>query len=218
MTTRSFVPAAAPRGFSLIEMMVVVAIISVISSLGVASVVNITRTGRVNGTSTVLARMMANARTRAVVERCPYLVQIGGQRWSPTGAVNGQHILKRGVVVYRKLDCLSTNGVFEAGDQYIQEFSMDDSTGRVTLAVAPAGVVPNNWLDLTGLTIAYSPTGVRSIFVDPANSGTFVADTVVPANANLDITVVPWGTAIPIPPQTTQRVVNIPAAGPAKAP
>ncbi len=208
----------SPRGFSLIEMMTVVAIISIISSLGVASIVSITRTGRVNGTSTVLARMLANARTRAVVERCPYLVQIGGQRWSPAGAPQGQRILKRGVVVYRKNDCLSVNGVYEVGDHYVQEFSMDDSTGRVILTTSPAGVVPNDWLDLAGVIIAYSPTGARSIYVDSTNSGAFVVDGVVPANASFDLTVVPWGTALPIPPGATQRLVDIPSAGPAKAP
>jgi prepilin-type N-terminal cleavage/methylation domain-containing protein len=214
MTTRRHSQA----GFSLIELMMVVSIIGIISAMGVTGIINITKIGRVNGTATTLARMLANARTRSILERCPYVAQISGQTWSPTAAVAGMRTMPRGVVIYKKADCTSTNGTFEVGDFYVSEFSMDDSTGRVLLATNPAAIVPGGFLNASSLAISWSTTGARSIYVDASGAGTYAADTVVPGGADLILTVVPRNVAIPVPVEATQRNVNIPAAGPAKAP
>ncbi len=205
-------------GFTLVELMAVVAIIGVLSALGLAGIVEISKFGRVNGSATMLARILANARTRSITERCMYVVQVSGSQWAP-GLAAGPDVrpIPRSIQVYRKANCNSLNGYFETGvgDRFIEELNLDDSNGNILMATAPAGVVPGDVLGTTAIAFSWTPTGARQIFVDTTGTTTWVQNNVL--LTAFFFTLVPVGTPIPPPLGAVQRVVSVPPGGPAVA-
>ena len=71
------------RGFTLVELMVVVIIFSIVATLAIKSIGRTNRAGSVDGFSTNIRNAMAQARKRAVAQRANYLVAIttNGVSW-----------------------------------------------------------------------------------------------------------------------------------------
>jgi prepilin-type N-terminal cleavage/methylation domain-containing protein len=103
------------RGFSLIELMTIVAVIGMIASLAVTGIVSAVRVGRVNGSAGVLTRMLVDARVRSMVQHCPHFVQINGIDYAPTSPEAGAPIGPGTISLVRKMDCASVDSFFRAG-------------------------------------------------------------------------------------------------------
>jgi type II secretory pathway pseudopilin PulG len=194
--------------------MTVVAIIGVLSAMGVSSLVEMSRWGRVNGAATIFSRMLYNARSRSIAERCKYLVQITGPGWSPAAAA-GTTVIPLSVITFRKANCTSLNGFFEVGDQQISSYIMDAET-KVTMGTIPLGIIPGDVMGANAITFSWTNLGVREIYVDTTNSATWAQDTT--ATGDFNFTMLPWGTPVPPTPKDIQRTLQIPIAAGAKAP
>jgi type II secretory pathway pseudopilin PulG len=202
----------------LVEMMAVVAIIGILSAIGLSGVMHISKLGKVNGTATTLARMMTNARTRAILERCMYVVQVTGPQWGPGVAVPDMRKIPKSIQVYRKANCNSTNGFFETGlgDKLISEFDLDDSNGNVLMLTGPGGVVPGDIMANNAVSFAWAPDGKRLLYVDAGGTAAWVQNSVLAGAFTFNL--VPSDSNIPPLPSDVQRAVSIPLAGPTSAP
>lgn len=192
--------APAPRGTTLIEVMLVIAIVGIMSGLAVMSMTEATRVGRVNGGSTTLAAVLTNVRTRALTERCTYVLQINGPTYNASAAP--LDVLRRPSValIYRKNNCASDVGAYESGvavltrDRLIEEIDLAEFHVDLTF---PTGIVSGGVLGAGSVSIAWQGTGQRMVFADPTASGTS-ADTTFDRDLNVTIKVTPRGiTTIP---------------------
>lgn len=205
------------RGFTLVEMMAVVGIIGALSALAVAAILNLTRTGRTNGLAGGIQRVLANARTRAVAERCPYFVQINGPTYNPAAAPVDVLRQANVMLVYRKGDCASTVPFYESGttlanrDKLVASYQLDEF--RSWLAVSPAGIVPGDALRRGGagsgasLTIGYRADGQRTLAVDGDGDGASAIDGTL---TEINVVARQDGDA------NVERTVDVPAASAAR--
>jgi prepilin-type N-terminal cleavage/methylation domain-containing protein len=209
------------RGFTLLEMLTVVAIVGVLSAMATTGIMEIEKTGRVNGTATAVARMLANARSRTIAERCRYVVQITGPTWNPPAPPAGAQIVPNSVLTFRKRDCESTVGRFETGDRTISELMLDSSNGNVRFVTNPIGLSPGNVLGASAISFSWTPTGVapapgaRQVLIDTTNTATWVA---VNPPGDVTFTIVPVGTVLPPPADAIQRAITVPINAAARAP
>ena len=195
-------------GMTLLEIMVVVAIVGLMSSLAVAGIGSATRMGKVNGSASLIAQVMNTARARAVSERCTYVVQINGPGYAPSAAP--ADVLRRAatVLLYRKNDCNSVIGAYEPGlalpvrDRLVAEYSLAEF--GMTQFTSPPMVGMTN-IDTGSISFAWRGTGARLLSADPDADGT---STLVASGATYTLTVRPRALA-----DGPQRDINIPNAG-----
>ncbi|MBE2253922.1 MAG: prepilin-type N-terminal cleavage/methylation domain-containing protein [Myxococcus sp.] len=204
------------RGFTLIELMVVVAIIAILATLSAATLSSVNELGKLNGSAQTVANILRTARTRAITERCTYVVQINGANYNPLGPADVPR--KPGtIIVWRKNDCQSVTGAYEPGlavplrDRLVNDYSMQEFGSTIFL---PAGVItePLNQLRTGSLSIAWQPNGTRTVWADSDADGVS-AVTPLAVGATLDLTIrTPKATVTP------SRSVSVPPDGPAVAP
>lgn len=174
------------RGFTLVEVMVVVAIIGALSALAVVAIVNFTHVARVNTASSGLLRALTDARLRSMTQHCPHFVQINGFSYAPGGPVAGAPILRGTASLVRKNNCASINLFFEAGDKVLQTVNLGDpealnqgvklfTTPPLAGTVAVGGVPPSGEVLTSAVAIGYTAAGARALAED-TGTGTFIAD------------------------------------------
>jgi prepilin-type N-terminal cleavage/methylation domain-containing protein len=118
------------RAFSLIEVMVAVAIVGVIAALGVPSVVSLVATGRARETAQGIAAVLEEARTSAAAEGRCFRVRING----PGTNGNGLQIERRNSV-----DCVHvTLGAPDGWDAPKRTQSFDTTNLTIT-STLPSG-------------------------------------------------------------------------------
>jgi prepilin-type N-terminal cleavage/methylation domain-containing protein len=163
-------------GFTLIEMMIVVAIIGILSALAANAVTTMVTLGRVNGGATTLSRMAANARMRAMTMTCRVGMQINGPQYAPSGPPPGFPIRPNTVYVFTKSNPTSLNFGWEPGDKTLAVFNIDPG---VAMDFYPSGgsVVAGDRLTNEAVLFTWGNTGTgltRDVWID-ANSGSFSA-------------------------------------------
>lgn len=179
-------------GFTLIEMMIVVAILGVLSALAGTAYQGMIRLGRVNGAANQLAAVLNNARIRAVTQRCPHFVLFTGRDYTPAAAPGGFPTGQASAFVVQKADCAALDLTLAGGpapkpfyeegtlpvvapatvpadrDRVVASFAMLES--RVDLASNAAGGGPG----LVGaLVVGFDADGQRFITQDSAGTGVF---------------------------------------------
>jgi prepilin-type N-terminal cleavage/methylation domain-containing protein len=92
------------RGLTLVEVLVVVAIIGVLASLAVAAMGDIQFVSRSNGDLEVIGQYIRNARMRAQAQGCAHVVRISGAQ-APVAATNQRAAIE----LYRKGACRGLN-------------------------------------------------------------------------------------------------------------
>ena len=129
---------ARRQGITLVEMMMVVAIIGVLSALAAGFTIAMVRSSRVNSMAHTLTSLLASARQRAVTTACPHFVEVHGPTFVgalPVGAPVGPARM----FIARKANCASTTLWFELGDRVVDEAILwDDAAFRQTLRLRPA--------------------------------------------------------------------------------
>jgi prepilin-type N-terminal cleavage/methylation domain-containing protein len=168
-------------GFTLIEMMVVVAIIGVLSALAANAVTTMVSLGRVNGGATTLSRMAANARMRAMTMTCRVGMQINGPLYAPSGPPPGFPLRPNTVYVFTKSNPTSTVFGWETGDNILATFNLDPG---VAMDFFPSGsIVAGDRLTNEAVLFTWGNTGTgltRDVWID-ANTGNFSAVATPPA-------------------------------------
>lgn len=197
---------------TLIEVMIVVAIISVVSALAAVGIDAATRMGRINGASSSLASALTTVRTRALTEHCTYFVQINGPSYTAASAPVGVPRKPNTALVYRERGCNSTVGAREdrlaasVGDRLVEEIPLADL--RVDLTF-PSAVVSGGVLAAGSVSIGWTSTGQRTVYADDDGDGT---STERAYPGTISIKVNPRGTT------ALSRTIEIPVAGPTRAP
>ncbi|MBM4778474.1 MAG: prepilin-type N-terminal cleavage/methylation domain-containing protein [Archangiaceae bacterium] len=208
------------RGFTLIEVILALAITGVLAAMAAYSLTAVNTLGRVNGGAQSLANILRNARAHAIMERCTYVVQINGPLYNPLTAPPDVPRQPNTVIVWRKNDCRSTVAAYVPGllgplepqrDRRVNDFSLNEFQAEL---VVTNGVItePANRLMARSISIGWLGDGTRTVWADDDSDGTSL-DTGMLPGAALTLTVRQRdGAANP------NRVVNIPGDGPAVAP
>jgi prepilin-type N-terminal cleavage/methylation domain-containing protein len=205
------------RGMTLVELMVVVAIVGVMTALAMASITAATRVGRVNGASTSLATMLTNARSRALTEHCTYVLQLNGPTYDASAAPLDVRRRPNTALLFRKNKCGSTVGAYEPTPVPLDQDHLVEDMELATFTIDlrfPTSVVAGGLLGSGSVSIAWLGNGSsqRTVYSDPTASGTS-SDTGFASGALLPITVTPYGMTSNPP----SRVVSVNPAGPSKA-
>lgn len=203
-------------GFSLIELMMVVTIVGLLAAMSAFALTSVNELGRINGGAQVVANVLRTARTRAITERCTYVVQMNGPNYNPLAAPDVPRSPST-IILWRKNNCQSTVGAYEGGlapplrDRRVNDYSMAEFNTSVFFS---PGVTtePLNRLRVGSVSVAWQPDGTRTVWSDPDGDGTSVLSGFAPA-ATLGIDIrSPKGTPSP------SRIVSTPPDGPAVAP
>lgn len=199
------------RGLTMIELLVVVALVGIIASMSVYTLGAVNDRARVNGAAETLATVLRNARVQAITERCMYVVQINGPTYNPVAAPPDVPRTRNSVLVWRKNNCNSAVGAYEPGlaaplqDRRVADYNLSEFNVELVTALVTGGVVLND-----SISIAYQANGQRLIFVDDDVDGTSAASGLV---GQLDLTTRPHNK-----PTGPARVLQVPAAAAAVAP
>ncbi len=118
-------------GFTMLEMMVVIAIIGVLAGLAIVNLTSLNGTAKANGEAEVIAQMIRVTRMQAISTGCGHVFRYRGLEYA--GADKGT------LTVYRKktVSCVlgaPTDLVFGAGDLVVNSHQL--STGMVVVAGA----------------------------------------------------------------------------------
>jgi type II secretory pathway pseudopilin PulG len=204
---------------TLLEILMVVAIIGVMSGLASVGLQAMARIGAVNGGADALVRLMATVRARAMTERCRYVLQINGPDYAQAAAASGAPAdvpkVSSTALVYRKGVCNSPVVAFEPGlpaaqaDRLVDQFPLGDM--RIVLVV-PA-LLGANPVTTQSVTFSWNELGQRSVAVDDDSDG---VSTPVPTTGG-DITVTVRA-APGTDPSLPSRDVIVPRAGRATSP
>lgn len=159
------------RGMTLLEMMTVVAIIGILSSIGGGALFDMVVASRVVSSTKSLMAMLGTARLRATMSNCPHYVQVNGPTYVGTGAT-GFVRAPATLSLMRKGSCASAKMAFEPGDQLVDS----DSLGPAELPNAVQLLVPATMLSTEvlrgeGVTIGYDRLGGRSVWFDAGGAG-----------------------------------------------
>jgi prepilin-type N-terminal cleavage/methylation domain-containing protein len=202
---------------TLVEILVVVAIIGVMAGLASVGLQAMARIGAVNGGADALVRLMATVRARAITERCRYILQINGPEYAQAAAGAPADVLKvdSTALVYRKGVCNSPVVAFEPGlpaaqaDKLVDQFPLGDM--RIVLVVPPALLAAER-VTRESVTFSWNELGQRSVAVDDDSDG---VSTPVPTGGDITVTVrAAPGTDSSLP----SRDVIVPQAGRATSP
>lgn len=180
-----------PRGVTLVELLVVVAIIGVMAGLASVGLQTMARFGGVNGGADSLTRLMATLRARAMTERCRYILQINGPNYAlaAAGAPVDVPKVNSTAFVYRKGVCNAPGVAFEPGlpgaqaDKLVDQYSLEDM--HMVLFV-PALVLPAQLVTTQSVSFSWNELGQRAVAVDDDSDG---VSTPVPTAAPLTVTV-----------------------------
>lgn len=203
------------RGFTLIELMVVVAIVGILAAMGAYSLSSVNEIGQVNGTSQSIANVLRSARARAITERCTYYVQFTGPRYAPLVAPVDVSRTRNSIIVWRKNNCQSNIGAYVGGlaanlrDRRVNDYSMTEFGTEV---VFTAGILTGNRLTTQSASIGWLGDGTRVVWSDDDADGTSV-DTGIGAGGVVALTIQTLNDS----DGTPNRTVNVPANGPAVA-
>lgn len=203
------------RGFTLIELMLTVAIAGMLSAMAAYTLSAVNELGRVNGASQTVASALRNTRIRAITERCTYVVQFNGPTYNPVAAPNDVRRTPNSILIWRKNDCRSVTGAYVPGlalplqDRAVNDYNITEFKAEL---VFPAGVVTGNRVLNDSVSIAYLGDGTRQVWSDDDANGDSIATGINPA-VDFVITVQEHNGDT-----TPNRVVTVPANGPAVAP
>ncbi|MDP3506013.1 MAG: prepilin-type N-terminal cleavage/methylation domain-containing protein [Myxococcales bacterium] len=206
------------RGFSLVELMIVVAIVGILAALSAFTLSSVNELGRLNGNAQVLSNIMRTARTRAITERCTYVVQLNGPRFSPTADMPRQPST---VVMWRKNNCQTPPGTifaYEIGlppanrDRRVNDYNLLEF--NTTLFFSPQVTAEaGNQLQNGSVSIGWQPDGTRTVWADPDGDGVSDESVGFAPAATLQIAIRPTTGAL-----TPVRIVSVPPAAPAVGP
>ena len=183
------------RGFTLIEMLMVVAIIGIISSLAASGIINTVRMAKLRGASSVASQVLNNARRFAILQHCTFIAQLNGDQFlsysssnivAPAGKANHATLI-------RKNRCSSPNGYYEVGDIVVDEYALTSNTpGQGSLNqsfVVPAIGGAENTSPTSGISIAFLPNGEHRISTGQGTNSAPANWTNDPANNNASVEV-----------------------------
>lgn len=168
------------RGFSLIEMLVVVAIAAILAALSAYSLLAVNELGRINGAGQTVANILRTARARAITERCTYVVQFNGPNYNPLAAPADVLRTPGTIIVWRKNDCRSNVGGYVPGlaanlrDRRVNDYAMQEFR---TTVFFPVGIIPENpgplgnRLATSSVSIGWQGDGTRMIWADVDSDG-----------------------------------------------
>lgn len=168
------------RGFTLLEIMVVVAIVGILGAIAAGFTVQMLRSAEVNRAAKTVNSAVGQARQRAITTGCAHFVQVNGPQYAGAGPQDFPG--RRGfVAIVRKAQCDSTNYFFEAGDRVVEsERWLPDGVFTVQQVDVrpPAGLMGGAHLASDALAFGFDRLGRRSVFVDTGGAGAagFVVD------------------------------------------
>ncbi|MGY4533755.1 type IV fimbrial biogenesis protein FimU [Pseudomonas sp. TE3786] len=114
------------RGFTMIEMMVVVVLLAIFASMAIPSFINMINNAKVQSTSNELASLLQYARSTAVQNNTSYTVCVSNSVWS----------VKKGA------DCTSVTELRNLTP--VVDITVAASTSAVPMVFAPNGTTSNN--------------------------------------------------------------------------
>ena len=204
------------RGFSLIELMVVVAIVGILGAMAAYSLSSVNEIGRVNGGAQGIANILRSARARAIMERCTYYVQFNGPAYTALTAPVDVPRTANTIIVWRKNNCQSNITAYVPGlaanlrDRRVNDYSMTEFGTEVVFS---PGIIAGNRLTTQSASIGWQGDGTRVVWRDDNADGTS-ADTGIAAGGLVALTIQTLNDSDGLP----NRTVTVPAAGPAVAP